>query len=60
MKKKNVDLKSMDNILVPINIKDYHWLVLNIRKPNIYIIDSMQSAHLDGVDILQYFLVDYF
>ena len=50
----------MENILVPINIKDYHWLVLNIRKPNIYIIDSMSSAYLDGVDILQYFLVDYF
>lgn len=44
--KKGVKLRNLRNILVPINVKDYHWLLLCCHLPTntFYVLDSMGSS----------------
>ena len=63
--KKGVKLRNLKTILVPINVKDYHWLLLSCHLPTntFFVLDSMGSSKEQAagyVDIVRQFLQDYF
>ena len=70
---KKVNLRRCKNIVVPINIKSSHWLLLNLNTSTntFYIIDSMLSSsesqqvlikryENEYVDLVRQFMQDYF
>lgn len=63
--KKNVSLRNLTNILIPINIESYHWLLMNLNMvtSTFEIIDSMSTSKeqaRDYVSLVSQFLQDYF
>jgi Ulp1 family protease len=63
--KKKINLRQLKNILIPINIRDYHWLLFdcNLSSNTFYIIDSMGSSRQEAshhIETIKQFLQDYF
>jgi Ulp1 family protease len=63
--KKKVKLRDKTNLLVPINIRDYHWLLLNcdLVSNTFYVLDSMGILHGSAqshIAVFKQFLQDYF
>jgi len=65
VQKKKVNLRRLKNVLIPINIKSSHWLLMNLNMSSgtFEVLDSM-STNLQNVehhiDIVRQFLQDYF
>jgi len=65
VEKKKVKLRAVKNILMPINIQHYHWLLLdcNLETNSFYLVDSMGTSREQAayfVDVAKHFLQDYF
>lgn len=61
--KKKVQLREVKNLLIPINIRRCHWLLMNVHIPTstFYLIDSLGSPNCDKyVHLVSQFLEDYF
>ena len=65
VQKKKVNLRRLKNVLIPINIKSYHWLLMNLNmlSGTFEVLDSMPTSlqSVEGqIDIVRQFLQDYF
>lgn len=63
--KQKVKLRNMRQVFIPINLKDYHWLLmyLDMEASTFYVLDSMSTglAEAEGyVRAVSQFLQDYF